>query len=84
MYCVCQSPGDPASILGGVRNFNLHPGTGCVLSYVVPVGGPDIVLTSHSERPALGYLSSVLVHSPLLPPTGFLPIGNLGFKSRKC
>ena len=37
-----------------------------VLSYVVSGGDPDIVLTTHSGRPALVYLSSVLVHSVLL------------------
>ena len=49
-----------------VRNFNFYPGIGCVsfvcvLSCVVFGGGPDIVLTTHSERPALVYLSSVLL-----------------------
>ena len=33
----------------------------CVLSYVVSGGGPDIILTTHSGRPALVYLASVLV-----------------------
>ena len=60
-------PGGPGSIPDGVRNFNSYPGIGCVsfvcvLSYVVSGGGPDIVLTTHSGRPALVYLSSVLVH----------------------
>ena len=57
---------------GGVRNFNSYPGIrcvsfACVLSCAVSGGGPDIVLTMHSGRPALVYLSSVLVHSQLLP-----------------
>ena len=39
----------------------------CVLSCVVSGGGPDIVLTTRSARPALVYLSSVLVHNLLLP-----------------
>ena len=38
----------------------------CVLSSVVFGGGPDIVLTTHSGRPALVYLSSVLVQRLLL------------------
>ena len=40
----------------GVRNFNFCPGIGC-LSFVVSGGGPGIVLTIHSGRPALVYLS---------------------------
>ena len=65
-------PGCPGSIPGGVRNFNFCPGIGCVsfvcvLSCVVFGGGPDIVLTTHSGRPALVYLSSVLVQRLLLP-----------------
>ena len=60
-------PGGPGSIPGGVRNFNSYPGIGCVsfvcvLSRAVFGGGPDIVLTTHLGRPALVYLSSVLVH----------------------
>ena len=39
----------------------------CVLSCAVSGGGTDIVLTTHSGRSALVYLSSVLVHSQLLP-----------------
>ena len=35
---------------------------------VVSGGIPDFVLTTHSERLALVYLSSVLVHSLFLPP----------------
>ena len=65
-------PGGPGSIPGGVRNFNFCPGIGCVsflcvLSCVVFSGGPDIVLTTHSGRSALVYLSSVLVQRLLLP-----------------
>ena len=65
-------PGGPGSISGGVRNFSFYPGTGCVLFVcilfcVVSGGGPDIVLITHPGRPALVYLSSVLVHSLLLP-----------------
>ena len=64
--------GGPGSIPGGVRNFNFRPGIGCVsfvcvLSCVVFGGGPDIVLTTHSGRPALVYLSSVLAQRLLLP-----------------
>ena len=55
---------------GGVRNFNFCHVIGCVsffvLSCVVFGGGPD-VLTTHSCRPALVYLSSVLVQRLLLP-----------------
>ena len=39
----------------------------CDMSCVLCGGGPDIVLTTHSGRPAFVYLSSVLVHSLLLP-----------------
>ena len=65
-------PGGPGSIPGGVRNFNFCPGIGrvsfvCVLSYVVSGGSPDIVPTTHSGRPTLVYLSSVLVQRLLLP-----------------
>ena len=38
-----------------------------VMSSVVSGDGHDIVLSTHSWRPALVYLSSVLVHSLLLP-----------------
>ena len=38
-----------------------------VLFCIVSDGGPVIVLTTHSGRPVLVYLSSVLVHSLLLP-----------------
>ena len=37
------------------------------MSCVVSGSGPDIVLTTHSGRAALVYLSSVLVHRLLLP-----------------
>ena len=65
-------PGGPGSIPGGVRNFNFCPEIGCVsfvsvLSCVVFGGGPDTVLTTHSGRPALVYLSSVLAQRLLLP-----------------
>ena len=61
-------PGGPGSIPGGVRNFNFCPGIGCV-SFVCVVfdRGPAIVLTTHSGRPALVYLSSVLAQRLLLP-----------------
>ena len=39
----------------------------CVLSCVVSGGSPNNVLTTHSERPAFVYLSSVLVQRLLLP-----------------
>ena len=59
---------------GGVRNFNLCLGLDvcvlCVLSCVVSDGGLDIVLTRHSGRSALVYLSSVLVQRLLLPLIG--------------
>ena len=38
----------------------------CVLPRIVSGVGPEIVLTTHSGRPALVYLSSVLVNSLLL------------------
>ena len=76
------------SILGGVRNFNFCAGIGCVsfvcvLSCDVSGGGPDIVLTTHSGRPALVYLSSVLVHRKLLLLQD-LTHGHLGCKSGGC
>ena len=60
--------GGPSAIPGGVRNFNFSPGTGCV-SCVVSGGGSDILLTPDSGRPALVYLSRVLVQI-LCSPTG--------------
>ena len=65
-------PGGPGSIPGRVRNFNSYPGNGCVsfvcvLPCAVSGGGPDIVLTTHSGRLALVYLSTVLVQKLLLP-----------------
>ena len=63
-------PGGPGSIPGRVRNFNLSwdwVWVLCVMFCVVFGGGPDIVLTSHSGRSALVYLSSVLVQRLLLP-----------------
>ena len=59
-------PGGPVSIPGGVRNFNFCPGIECV-SFIVFGGGPDIVPTTYSGRPALVYLSSVPVQSLFLP-----------------
>ena len=64
--------GGPGSISSGVGNFNFYHGTECVpfvcvLSCVVSGGGSDILQTTHSRRSALVYLSSVLVHSLLLP-----------------
>ena len=60
-------PGGPDSIPGGVKNFNFYLGTRympffLVLSGVVSSDGPDIALATHSGRPALVYLSGVLVH----------------------
>ena len=43
---------------------------------VVSGGGLDILLTTHSERHALGYLSSVLFLS-LFPPYRQLTVGHL-------
>ena len=53
----------------------------CVLSCVISGGGPDIVLTTHSGRLALVYLSSVLVHV-CCSPNRHLTHGHLGCKSR--
>ena len=55
--------GGAGSIPGWVWNLNFYPGTGfvsfdCALSCVVFVGGPDILLTTHSGTLALVYLSS--------------------------
>ena len=65
-------PGGPGLIPSGVMNFNFCPGIGCVsfvciLSCVVFGRDPDIVLTTYSGRPALVYLSSILLHRLLLP-----------------
>ena len=61
-------PGGPDSIPGGVSNFNFYPGIGCVsFVCVLSGGGPDIVLTTYSERPALVYMPTVLVQRLLLP-----------------
>ena len=70
--------GGSGSIPGEVRNFNFYPGTGCVsfmcvLSCVVSGGAPDIVLATHSGRPDLVFLPSVLVHSLLLPIQASVP-----------
>ena len=63
-------PGASGSISGGIRNFNSILGLGaslaCVLFCDVSSGRPDIVLTTHSGRPAIVFLSSVLVHSQVL------------------
>ena len=75
--------GGPGSIPGGVRTFNFCPAircVPCVLSCVVSGGGPDIVLATHSGRPALMYLSSVRVQR-LLHPYRRLTYGHLGCKS---
>ena len=79
--------GGPVSIPGGVRNFNSYPGIGCVpfvcvLSCDASGGGPGIVLTTHSRRPALVHLSSVPVYKQLLP-YRHLTHGNLGCQSRE-
>ena len=67
--------GGPGGITGGVRNFNFCSGIGCVsfvcvLSCVVFGGGRDVVLTTHSGRPALVYVSSVLVQRLVFWSTG--------------
>ena len=54
-----------------------------VLSCVVCDSGPDIQLTTDSGRPALVYLSSVLVYS-LCFPYRHLTHGHLGCKSWGC
>ena len=69
-WSVESLPSNSGSIPGGVRN--LISGIGCVsfvcvLPYDVTGGGPDIVLTTHSGRPALVYMSSVLIQGLLLP-----------------
>ena len=58
-------PGGPGSIPGGARNSKFLSFV-CVLSCAVFGRGPDIVLTTHSGRPVLVHLSSVLVHRQLL------------------
>ena len=67
---VAVAPGVTGSIPGWVRIINFCPGIGYV-SFFCDLcclrGGSDIVLTTHSGRPALVYLSSVLVQRLLLP-----------------
>ena len=46
----------------------------CVLSCVVPNGGPDILLTTDLQKSAFVFLSSVLVHS-LASSTSIWPMG---------
>ena len=61
-------PSGPGSIPGILISvLGLGVSFVCVLSCVVFGGGPDIVLTTHSVRPALVYLSSVLVQGLLVP-----------------
>ena len=64
-------PSGPGYFPGWVRNFNIYSWDWvcvfCVLSSAVSGGDPDIVLTTHSGRPALMYLSNILVLSLLLP-----------------
>ena len=57
-------------IPGDISDFNLYPGTGCMLlvcflSCVVSGGGPDILLNQRfrEARAYVSYLSSVMVHS---------------------
>ena len=69
--CLPTRRDGPGSIPGGIKNFNFCPGIGCVsfvcvLSCVVSDGGPNIVLTTHSGKPALVYFSA-LVRRLLLP-----------------
>ena len=64
-------PGERGSIPGRVRDFKLYSGTGCVYPCVFGSGfvfdnGGEIVLTRHSGRSVLVYLSRVLIHSLLL------------------
>ena len=59
--------GVPGSIPGGVRNLNIYPGIGCVLSCVVSGEGPDIKLTTDSGRSALLLMSSNLFQSLWIP-----------------
>ena len=72
-------PDGPGSIPGGVRILIYTLGLGVcpfsILSCSVSGGGPDIVLTTHSRRPAVVRLSSVLVHSLLLPLQASRPTG---------
>ena len=52
-------PRGPGSITDRARNLNSYPRIGCVLcvlSCAVLGGGSDILLTTHSVRPALLYL----------------------------
>ena len=56
----------------------------CSLSVFFPVsvGGPDILLTTGSGRPAPVYLFNVLVHDPCYP-SKHLIHGHLAYKSRE-
>ena len=76
---ICPSPSRvPCFIPGGVRNFNLCPETErvCVVSCIFSGCDRDIVLTTHSGRSALVYLSSNLVPS-LCSPYRHMTHGNL-------
>ena len=70
-------PGGLSSIPDGIRDFNLYPRTGCVLSCVVSDGGPDILLVTDSERPDLLLLYSVLA----LPTGGISRLGSASTSS---
>ena len=79
-------PGGQGSIPGGVRNFNSYPGIECVsfvcvLSCAVSGGGPNIVLTTHSGRPAL-CICLVFRSIDNCSPYRHLTHGHLGCKSR--
>ena len=69
-WSVESLPSNPAGWIRfpmGSRVLILYPGIecvsfACVLSCVVSGGGPAIVLTTDLGKPALVYLSSILVH----------------------
>ena len=79
-------PSKPGSVPGGAGNCNIYLGTGRVslvyiLSCVFSGSGPFIVLTTHSGRFDLVYLSSVW--SPdCCSPCRHLTHGHLGCKYR--
>ena len=68
-----------SGILIYIMGFGVCP-LSCVLSCAVSGGGPDIVLTTHSGRPALLYLSSVLSRD-YCSPYRHLSHGHLDCKS---
>ena len=63
---MCLPTRQPRFDIRWIRNLDFYAGTGCVsFLCVVSGGGPEILPTTHSWCPTLGYLYTVLVHSLL-------------------